>query len=71
MKTCYSIDPRTLNPGITLFAKRVILRFIFCLETIFNLAIIFRKYSPQNSLKTGNKPQNNPQKKSHQSSPGR
>ena len=36
MKTCYSIDPTTLNLGTTLFAQRVILRFIFCLETVFN-----------------------------------
>ena len=49
------------------FFLRVILRFIFhlktILETIFNLAIIFGKNSPQNSLQMGNKPQNNPQKK--------
>ena len=56
-------------PGLFwwLFAKRVILRFIFCLKTIlvtiFDLAIIFWKNSLQNSLQMGNKPQNNPQKK--------
>ena len=50
-----------------LFAKRVILRFIFCLktilETIFDWAIIFLKNSLQNSLQMGNKPQNNPENK--------
>ena len=63
-------------PGLFwwLFAQRVILRFIFCLETIlgtiFNLATIFWINSLQNSLQLKNKPQNNPQK-SHQNSPGR